>query len=339
MKGTMQEQHLERGKGLASNASPTHPSYATTLIVPTKHALFSVTLCVTLERCGSFTPRERKKPNMLQKEWPVLIVDDEPDVLAVTNLVLKDVLVDGIPLKLYTAASKAEAIDQLSASAGPPAAAYLAVALVDVVMETSTAGLELCEFLRNELKNKTTQVYIRTGQAGVAPERAVIDRYDINGYFTKVETTEDKLYSLVKAGVRQHEFLASSQILFQILARATGQSRDNIQRLLGGYGAFLERHQVSIGMLVTDEVLCAIGFEPSEVLAECRRMEKLDGTISGDGDLAVYADQMALFKSAEGDYLIFRNVSPPSPAMEMLQTSFLKVLSGLVKADLGVAAV
>ena len=33
---------------------------------------------------------------------------------------------------------------------------------------------------------------------------SVLDRYDINGYFTKVEATEDKLYSLVKSGVRQY---------------------------------------------------------------------------------------------------------------------------------------
>ncbi len=31
----------------------------------------------------------------------------------------------------------------------------------------------------------------------------MIDRYDINGYFTKVELTEQKLYTLVKAGVRE----------------------------------------------------------------------------------------------------------------------------------------
>src|SRR4051794_14112667 len=125
---------------------------------------------------------------MLQKEWPVLVVDDEPDVLAVTRLVLKDVHVDGVPIKLYTAASKAEAIQALTSSAGPPASPYFAVVLVDVVMETASAGLEVCDFLRNNLKNKTTQLYVRTGQAGLAPERAVIDRYDINGYFTKVES-------------------------------------------------------------------------------------------------------------------------------------------------------
>ena len=37
----------------------------------------------------------------------------------------------------------------------------------------------------------------------MSPERAVLDRYDINGYFTKAEATEDKLYSLVKS-VRQY---------------------------------------------------------------------------------------------------------------------------------------
>jgi CheY-like chemotaxis protein len=270
---------------------------------------------------------------MLQKQWPVLIVDDEPDVLAVTNLVLKGVRVDGVPLALHTAQSKADAIRELSASAGPPAAPYFAVAFVDVVMETPTAGLEVCDFLRKDLKNKTTQLYIRTGQAGLAPERAVIDRYDINGYFTKVETSEDKLYSLVKAGVRENEYLGASQILFQILSKAAGQPRAEIERLLTGFGAFLQRNEVSIGMLVGGEVLTAIGVGPAEVENECGRMQQLEAaTLSSEGDLAVYDNGAALFKSADGDYLLFGNVAPPSPAMQLLQTNFLKVISALVKA-------
>ena len=81
----------------------------------------------------------------------------------------------------------------------------MAVAFIDVVMETDTAGLELCQFIRETQRNRVTTLYIRTGQPGVAPERSVIDRYDISGYFTKVELTEDKLYSLVKAGARQYK--------------------------------------------------------------------------------------------------------------------------------------
>jgi len=270
---------------------------------------------------------------VIQKEWPVLIVDDEPDVLAVTRLVLKDVTVDGVPLALHTAASKAEAIQLLTGSAGPPDAPHFAVALIDVVMETPTAGLEVCEFVRSNLKNKTTQLYIRTGQAGRAPERDVIDRYDINGYFTKVETTEDKLYSLVKAGVRQNEYLVNSQVLFQILTRAAGQPRPKIERMLGAYGKFLHLNQVSIGIVADGSVLSAIGFDRSEVLSHCQRLEKCEGiALSTEGDLAVNDDRWVLLRSAEGDYLVYRNVSPPSPALQLLLLSYLKVLAALAKA-------
>jgi CheY-like chemotaxis protein len=270
---------------------------------------------------------------MLQKEWPVLVVDDEPDVLAVTRLVLKDVHVDGVPIKLHTAASKAEAIQALTSSAGPPASPYFAVALVDVVMETPSAGLEVCDFLRNNLKNKTTQLYIRTGQAGLAPERAVIDRYDINGYFTKVESTDDKLYSMVKAGVRQNEFLVNAHVFFQILTRAAGQSRPNIERMLSGFGAFMQSNQVSVGIVAGGTVLSAIGMDPLDVLPECHRLEQFEGTqLSIDGDRAMYSDRTALFRSQEGDYLVFRNVGPPSPSLQLLHMSFLKVLAALAKA-------
>jgi CheY-like chemotaxis protein len=143
---------------------------------------------------------------MFFKEWNVLVVDDEPDVLSITKLALKDVKVYDLPVKIHTAKSKAEAIELLGkppfALAGEPEGA-LAVGFIDVVMETREAGLELCEYVRNTLKNYSAQLYIRTGQPGIAPERTVIDRYDISGYFTKVEMTEQKLYTLVKSGVRQ----------------------------------------------------------------------------------------------------------------------------------------
>ena len=146
---------------------------------------------------------------MFFKEWVVLLVDDEPDVLSVSKLAMRSIKVYDLPLKIVTAASKAEAIalfqDNLELSS------CLAVAFIDVVMETDSAGLELCQYIREEMENKVSQLFIRTGQPGMAPEREVIDRYDISGYFTKVETTENKLYSLVKSSVRQ--FLSSGMAL------------------------------------------------------------------------------------------------------------------------------
>jgi hypothetical protein len=85
--------------------------------------------------------------------------------------------------------------------------------------------------------NKVVQLFIRTGQPGVAPERDVIDNYDINGYFTKAEATEDKLYTLVKSGVRQYlSFLAamamSTMTSVAISAAGSRQSLRDILQLM-----------------------------------------------------------------------------------------------------------
>ncbi len=51
---------------------------------------------------------------MFQAEYPVLLVDDDPDVLAVSKLAMRNFTVFGSPVKLYTATSKAEAIEVIT---------------------------------------------------------------------------------------------------------------------------------------------------------------------------------------------------------------------------------
>jgi CheY-like chemotaxis protein len=142
---------------------------------------------------------------MFDKEIPVLLVDDDPDVLTISRLAMRQFEVFGLPVTTYTATSKADAIQLLESrfARQTQVGSRLAVAFVDVVMETDHAGLELCRYIRERLGNRSIQLYVRTGQPGIAPERAVIDAYDVDGYFTKMETTETKLYSLVKSGTRR----------------------------------------------------------------------------------------------------------------------------------------
>ena len=157
---------------------------------------------------------------MFLAEYPVLLVDDDPDVLAVSKLAMRNFSVFGSPVKLYTATSKAEAIEVITSQLSVPAQAggTMMVAIIDVVMETDTAGLELCDYIRNDLDNKWCQLYVRTGQPGVAPERAVIDKYEINGYFSKVEASEDKLYTMVKTGARMTTTVTVAQAGLKMLA-------------------------------------------------------------------------------------------------------------------------
>ena len=78
---------------------------------------------------------------------------------------------------------------------------------LDVVMETDSAGLELVDYIRKELKNETVRIVLRTGQPGQAPERRVIVDYDINDYKAKTELTADKLFTTLTAALRGYQQL------------------------------------------------------------------------------------------------------------------------------------
>jgi CheY-like chemotaxis protein len=220
---------------------------------------------------------------LFAREWPVLLVDDDPDVLAVSQLAMKRVDVDGVPITLHTAASKAEAIRLLDGPLGGAVAPYVAVAFVDVVMESDQAGLELCQHIREKLNNRLMQIYIRTGQPGVAPERSVIDRFDINGYFSKVELTEDKLYSLLKAAVRQFRFTSMALAEFSVAAGALvhAESRQSLTEYLNGFlrqlpldgsGNPTHAYQRRLCLLHGDEFVTGEGYSPSEAIAERDRL-------------------------------------------------------------------
>src|SRR5206468_1335653 len=83
----------------------------------------------------------------------------------------------------------------------------IAAVLLDVIMETDAAGLDLVEYIRNDIKNETVRIILRTGQPGQAPERRVIVQYDINDYKAKTELTADKLFTSLTAALRSYQQL------------------------------------------------------------------------------------------------------------------------------------
>ena len=71
----------------------------------------------------------------------MLVVDDDPDVFHVTQLVLRRTSVLGKPLKLTRCDSGASARQKLSAHTD------VAVLISDVVMEEEDAGLQLVQWV------------------------------------------------------------------------------------------------------------------------------------------------------------------------------------------------
>lgn len=131
--------------------------------------------------------------------WKVLIVDDEEDIHSVTRLALKNFIFKDKGLVFLNAYSGKEAREILSKESD------IAIVLLDVVMETPHAGLDVAQWIREELKNTATRIVLRTGQPGEAPENSVISQYDINDYKEKSELTAKKLYTLMCASLRSYQ--------------------------------------------------------------------------------------------------------------------------------------
>jgi signal transduction histidine kinase len=133
--------------------------------------------------------------------WVVAVIDDDPAVHDGTRFALGDYQLNGQRLEILSAFSAAEGRELLRAH--PDVAAIL----LDVIMETDHAGLDLVHFIRDALKNETVRIILRTGQPGQAPERRVIVDYDINDYKAKTELTADKLFTSLTAALRSYQQL------------------------------------------------------------------------------------------------------------------------------------
>jgi len=148
-----------------------------------------------------FAEETDDRPQRPTRTWKVAVIDDDPAVHDGTRFALADYALDGQGLELLSARSAADGRDLVRAHPD------LAVILLDVVMETESAGLELVEFIRRDLGNDLVRIVLRTGQPGQAPERRVIVGYDINDYKAKTELTADRLFTTLTAALRAHQQL------------------------------------------------------------------------------------------------------------------------------------
>jgi signal transduction histidine kinase len=135
------------------------------------------------------------------RKWKIAVIDDDHAVHEGTRFALSDYTLNDQTLEILSAYSAAEGRELMRQHTD------IAAVLLDVIMETDAAGLELVEYIRNEIKNETVRIILRTGQPGQAPERRVIVDYDINDYKAKTELTADKLFTSLTAALRSYQQL------------------------------------------------------------------------------------------------------------------------------------
>lgn len=159
--------------------------------------------------------------------WKVLIVDDDPEIHSVTQLALSDLVVLGKRLEYIHAYSGRDACQLIEQNHD------IVLALLDVVMETDDAGLNVVKHIREKLDRQDIRIVLRTGQPGYAPEESVIKDYDINDYKTKTELTRRKLVTTVYAAIRSYQQIDT-----------VTQNRKGLEKIIVAAAELLELHTV-----------------------------------------------------------------------------------------------
>ena len=149
------------------------------------------------------------------RTWKLLVVDDDEFVHKVTRMVLKEYVFEGRGLTFLSAYSAEEGKAALEENPD------IAIVLLDVVMETPQAGLDLAAWIRDDLNNNMVRIILRTGQPGEAPEQEVIFKYDINDYKEKAELTSQKLHTAITTAIRSYRDICTIE-----------RSRMGLQRII-----------------------------------------------------------------------------------------------------------
>lgn len=129
--------------------------------------------------------------------YDVLIVDDDPDMVRITEFALARVTVDGAPLRLTCCTSAADARALIEREGR-----RFAAALVDVCLETDDAGVEFVRWLRETRSEARTRVILRSGQSSLVADRTELASLDLDGFVAKLDLSRARLAATVTDAVR-----------------------------------------------------------------------------------------------------------------------------------------
>jgi len=181
-----------------------------------------------------------------RESWKVLIVDDEPEVHMVTKLAFSDFVFQDKDIEFISAHSGEDAKRMVTEHDD------IAVVLLDVVMETDDAGLQVANFIRNDAQNYFTRIILRTGQPGQAPEREVIVNYDINDYKSKTELTAQKLFTVVISALRSYRDIIKVEQSRKGLETIINSSTQLFN--LGNMESFMENLRYQLESLLDNQI-------------------------------------------------------------------------------------
>ncbi len=192
------------------------------------------------------TEKIQAQYNSLPERWQVLLVDDDPEGHVLPRSVLENLSFMNKSVEVLDAYSAQEAVDILSQNPD------IAVAVIDIILNSEQEGLQLVRTIRERLENHLIRIILRTGQEHNFPENHIIINYDINGYTGRNESSAKQLTTSIIAAFRSYRDLRT---IYELNRSLEAKVQDRTQALsdanlkLRSYISRLENDQEAGGKM------------------------------------------------------------------------------------------
>ncbi len=238
--------------------------------------------------------------------WKILIVDDEEGIHGITRMIFRDYEFEQRPIELISAMSSAEAKTQLTQHPD------IALILLDVVMETENAGLQLVEHIRHQQSNSDVRIILRTGHPGYAPEAQVIIDYDINDYLSKAELSASRLLTSVIVALRSYRDIQNARDLAE---HSAGEAAHT--------ASLPPTEETEQATLLTD-VVSALQNQVKPALKQSQRLSKLElNPVASELAKDLHAHQVRLNRNLQ---ICLHEQLPPAKAESLSLSELLDSL-------------
>jgi len=148
-------------------------------------------------RQRDLTESSQSKPKH-DPTWKILFVDGEPGAARAAKASLKNFRYLDRKLEFIEAETTAKAMENLGMHPD------IAIAFIDAALENDSTGPKLIEHIRSDLGNTAVRIIVKTDRPNLAPERMMIDKYDISDYKYKSEMTPRRLYTTIRLSLKEY---------------------------------------------------------------------------------------------------------------------------------------
>lgn len=136
--------------------------------------------------------------NIQNGVWKILIADDDNFIHRMIKEMNQDIRFENKKIEFYSAYTSQEAKNLMEENED------MALILLDVFIEEQNSGLNLVEYIREELKNSDIRIVLMTGKGSITLQEQAILNYDINGYEIKSDLFSKKMNTVILSTLRSY---------------------------------------------------------------------------------------------------------------------------------------